>query len=453
MEFNYRNQRFARLYTFLDRLESRLNPGVLLLVVALVAIIVANSPLSAWYISLWNMPVVMGINNFNLFSHHGEPLTLLQFVNDALMAVFFFTVGLEIKREMIVGELSSPKHAMLPIVAALGGMVIPVIVFFVSGKMLGFSPQEFRGMAIPMATDIAFSIGVLSLLGKRVPIALKIFLLALAIVDDIGGIIVIAAFYSQMTSASVLYLLVAVALLLLLVTGNWLRINSKFFYVSLGVIVWYLFLQAGVHPTIAGVLVAFTVPSRPFLNLKKFTQGMQYELDEIKTTIDAADGDSILLNNKQINHLSRLDMASDRVVSPLQDFENNLSGVVNYFIMPLFAFANAGVLLHFSEGKVLAGVTVAVLLGLCLGKVLGIYLFSWIAIRIKLASLSPGVKWGHMLGVAMLGGVGFTVALFLAGLSYPTGSDMLNHAKLGVVFGSFLSGIVGFAILKLTLKK
>ena len=140
MEFNYRNQRFARLYTFLDRLESRLNPGVLLLVVALVAIIVANSPLSEWYISLWNMPVVMGINNFNLFSHHGEPLTLLQFVNDALMAVFFFTVGLEIKREMIVGELSSSKHAMLPIVAALGGMVIPVIVFFISGKMLGFSP-------------------------------------------------------------------------------------------------------------------------------------------------------------------------------------------------------------------------------------------------------------------------------------------------------------------------
>lgn len=453
MEFNYRNHRFARLYSFLDQLESRLNPGVLLLVVALVAIIIANSPLSAGYFAVWNMPVSLGIHHFNLFSHHGQSLTLLQFVNDALMAVFFFTVGLEIKREILVGELSSAKQAILPIVAAVGGMVFPVMFFLFTGKILGFTAAEFRGMAIPMATDIAFSIGVLSLLGKRVPLSLKIFLLALAIVDDIGGIVIIAVFYSQLTTSSLLYLLAATVLLLVLVAGNWWRVNSKFFYVSIGIAIWYLFLQAGIHPTIAGVLVAFTVPSRPYLNLKKFTRGMQHELDEIESTITDADAESILLSNKQIQHLSRLDMASDRVVSPLQDFEHNLSGTVNYFIMPLFAFANAGVLLHFTAGNFLPGVAIAVLLGLFFGKVIGIYVFSRIAIQIKLASLPPGVKWGNMLGVAVLGGIGFTVALFLAGLSYPAGSDVLNHAKLGVVLGSLLSGIVGFTILKLTLKK
>ncbi|HEY6915106.1 MAG TPA: Na+/H+ antiporter NhaA, partial [Paludibacter sp.] len=221
MELNYRNQKFEKLYSFLDRLEGRVNPGVLLLMVALVTIIIANSSLHDWYESIWKINFFLGTEHFNVFSHQGHPFTTLQMVNDALMAIFFFTVGLEIKREILVGELSSFKQAILPFIAACGGMIFPVLVFFTAGKLHNFSPEEFKGMAIPMATDIAFSIGVLSLLGKRVPLSLKIFLLALAIVDDIGGIVVIAIFYSHFSTASLIYLLVSALLFGILMLGNY----------------------------------------------------------------------------------------------------------------------------------------------------------------------------------------------------------------------------------------
>lgn len=453
MKLNYRNQRFEKLYSFRDRLEGRINPGVLLLIVALITIIIANSSLHTWYESIWKIKFFLGTEHFNLFSHQGHPFTTLQLVNDALMAIFFFSVGLEIKREILVGELSSFKQATLPFIAACGGMIFPVIVFFTIGKLHNFSPEELRGMAIPMATDIAFSVGVLSLLGKRVPLSLKIFLLALAIVDDIGGIVVIAIFYTQFSTASFVYLLISALLFGVLVLGNYWRVNNKLFYALIGLVIWYLFLQAGIHPTIAGVLVAFTIPARPHLNVKKFTQGIQHDLSLLSDSVSDDGGESIVLTNKQIKHLSRIEAASDRVISPLQVFEDMLGNAVNYFIMPLFAFANAGVIFDVSNLTILSGVTLSVLLGLLLGKVTGIFTFTWLAVRFKISVLSTGMTWLNILGLAMLGGIGFTVALFLAGLSYPLGSDLLNQAKLGVILGSLLSGAIGYLLLRIILSK
>lgn len=455
MELIYRNDNFKRFYRWVNRYGKRVNTGMILLLVALVTMVIANSPLRSWYENLWGVEITLGTADFNFFSHGGHNMTLLSFVNDALMAVFFFSVGLEIKREMLVGELSSFRQVLLPFLAACGGMVLPVLFFVVSGKLQSFSPEELRGMAIPMATDIAFSLGVLSLFGSRVPVSLKVFLLALAIVDDIGGIIVIALFYSDMSVSSLIYMGLSLVGFGVLMLGNRLRVNSKTFYILFGVIIWYLFLQAGIHPTIAGVLVAFTVPARPYLNIKSYASGLQRDLDLIRSTTKHSSDNDIILSNMQIKYLSRVERASDRAISPLQDMEDNLSGVVNFFIMPLFAFANAGVVFDFSGGlsMVFSGITLSILLGLLLGKSLGILSFSWLAVKLKICRLPMGTTWKNLFGICLLGGIGFTVALFLSSLSYPVGSGYLNQAKLGIILGSLFSGLIGFLYLNKVLPK
>jgi Na+:H+ antiporter, NhaA family len=337
--------------------------------------------------------------------------------------------------------------------AACGGMIVPVLVFLSIGKIQGFSQDELKGMAIPMATDIAFSLGVLSLLGKKVPLSLKIFLLALATVDDIGGIAVIAIFYSHFTTVSFIYLVICVLLFGILMIGNRLRINSKSFYVVVGIVIWYLFLQAGIHPTIAGVLVAFTVPVRPHLNVKRFTQGLQHDLDTIRQTIPADQKEVVVLNNKQIKYLSRIESASYLVISPLQGFENNLNNAVTYFIMPLFAFANAGVVFDASSLNIFTGIPFSIMTGLIIGKLAGIFSFTWLSVKFKIGRLSTGMTWENIFALSLLGGIGFTVALFLAGLSYPFGSEMLNQAESGVIVGSIVSGVLGYLILRIVLNK
>lgn len=455
MELMYRNENFKFAYRLLDKYGKRVNTGMLLLIVAMITMVIANSPLSPWYESLWSIEINLGTDKFNFFSHGGHTMTLLDLVNDAMMAVFFFSVGLEIKREMLVGELSSFRQILLPFVAACGGMIVPVLIFFATGKLQNFSPEEMRGVAIPMATDIAFSLGVLSLFSNRVPPALKIFLLALAIVDDIGGILVIALFYSNLSGSSLMYMGLAALTLGVLLLGNRLRVNSKAFYTVFGVVMWYMFLQAGIHPTIAGVVVAFTVPARPYFKLKDYTDGLQTDLDLIKSTIThTKQPDDIVLSNMQIRYLSRIERASDRVISPLQDFEDNLHGIVNYFIMPVFAFANAGVVFNFSGGlNIFTGVTLSIMLGLVLGKSIGIFSFTWLAIKFNFCRLPSGVNWKNLLGMAFLGGIGFTVALFLASLSYPVGSELLNEARLGIIMGSCISGFLGVMLLSKVLPK
>lgn len=431
-------------YSFLSFLKHRVNGGMVLMIVAVLAMVVANSPWADAYHAFWSHPVSLQVGSFNLFSHHGEPLTLMAFINDALMAVFFFSVGLEIKREVLVGELSSLRQALLPIIAAVGGMLIPVLLYFA----LTAGTPAADGLAIPMATDIAFSLGVLNLFGKRVPLSLKIFLTAFAVVDDIGGILVIAFGYTSHLDAA--YLLGALGVLLLLAVANRMRVMSRTFYCWAGIVVWYLFLQSGVHATIAGVLVAFTIPSIPCLNVKKYIARIRENVAEFPHF----DKSSILLTPNQIDILKSIESASDRVISPLQFMEDRMHGMVNYLIMPLFAFANAGITLSGAEGAVAGPVTYAIVIGLVLGKSVGIYLFTWLAVRSRVTALPQGMNWQNVAGVSLLGGIGFTVSLFIANLSFgETDEVLLNQAKLGVLVGTVLAGVLGYVVLRYVLPK
>ena len=313
--------------------------SILLFLMAILAAVIANSPMAPLYQGFLLQELHLRIGDFNLFSHGGHPLKMIEFINDCLMTVFFLAVGLEIKRELLVGELSSFRKASLPFVAACGGMLVPVIVY---SLLVVQGTPETRGMAIPMATDIAFSLGVLSLLGKRVPLSLKIFLTAFAVVDDIGGILVIAIFYSSEVAYG--YLIVAAVLYFFLYYMGKFGMTQKIFFLLIGVIIWYLFLQSGIHSTISGVILAFVIPARPRLDAGKYIKRIRDIIGDFPVT----KSDNIILTNEQIATLKQVERASDHVISPLQSLEDNLHGAVNFVILPLFAFANAGVV--FSGG-------------------------------------------------------------------------------------------------------
>ena len=424
--------------------------GNILILATVLALVVANIPgLNTHYFNFWEQEVRLQVGGFNIFSHNGHPMSMLSFINDALMAVFFFSIGLEIKREILVGELSSFKQALLPIVAAIGGMVVPVVIFMVMSHGTDYA----GGAAIPMATDLAFSLGVLAMLGKRVPLSLKIFLTTLAVVDDIGGIVVIAAFYS--THIEVMLLVYAAALPGVLLLGSALRIKSKIFYITVGGIVWFLFLNSGIHPTIAGVLVAFCVPATPVFAPKKYIKKIRRAIGHFRDQDDELLSKKSILSHEQMNWLKQVESASDKVISPLQDLEDSLHPIVNFFIVPVFAFANAGILLLGMDPlSVFDGVSLAVILGLVVGKFLGILGFSWITVKLGLAPMPAHADWHMMASIAMLGGIGFTVSLFIATLSFgadPSAASLLSHAKLGIVVGSLVSGIGGFVWLHKTL--
>ena len=371
-------------------------------------------------------------------------MTLMTFINDALMAVFFFSVGLEIKREILVGELSSFRQALLPIVAACGGMLVPVLIYYF---MTAGTPAQ-SGLAIPMATDIAFSLGVLSLFGKRVPLSLKVFLTAFAVVDDIGGILVIALFYTSHLSVN--YLIASAGILLILCGGNFFRVRNRWFYIFWGVIMWYLFLQSGIHATIAGVVAAFTVPATPHYKIGKYINRIRENI----AVFPASDKESVVLSKMQINVLKSIESSSDRVISPLQSLEDSLHGMVNYIILPLFAFANAGVSLTADHGGLEVGMaTWAVLAGLLAGKFAGIYFFTWLVIKMGFAGLLKGMTWVNLTGICLLGGIGFTVSLFIANLSFGDSPVLLTQAKMGVILGTVLAGVLAYLVLQFALPK
>ena len=431
--------------------------SALLIGATVLALICANLPATReLYVRLWEMPVSLSIGNFNVFSHGGHPLSLLDFINDFLMFFFFLSVGLEIKREILCGELSSRQKAMLPIIGACGGMLIPVIVFFC--VCLGHPLME-RGCAIPMATDIAFSLGVLSLFSKRVPTGLKVFLAALAVADDLGGIIVIALFYSQGLAWK--YLLGAAVVVAILLWGNKRGVRLKQFYLCLGLILWYLVLNSGIHATIAGVMLAFCIPA----NLGK---GTRYYLEAIRDgvnaypDIDVTEADrnkAMVLSKDEIQYLRRIEKASDNLISPLQDIEDQLAMSINYGIIPLFAFSNAGV--DFSELSIMSlfsGVALGIFLGLLIGKFTGVLSFSWLSIKLGWCQMPAGANWRSFASVCMLCGIGFTVSMFIAALSYPThlgqeAAEMLNEAKLGILCGTIASALAGCLMLNYTLPK
>ena len=416
-------------------IQTKINGGIVLLFVALAAMIIANSPLQEYYNILFSQNITLTIGSFNLFDRHdGNPMTLLDFINDALMAIFFFSVGLEIKRELLVGELSSPRKALLPVVAACGGMIVPVLLFY----LISQPGLVMRGAAIPMATDIAFSLGVLSLLGKKVPLSLKIFLTAFAVVDDIGGIIVIALFYSS--HLTVEYLIAAMIIVALLYIGGRQGIHNKFFFISFGIIVWCLFINAGIHPTIAGVIVAFTVPARPKLHIR---------LPE--------NSNEIILSNSELSILKSIESASDKVVSPLQAMDDDLRTLVNYVVMPLFAFANASISFEGFTLASLEGVSVTIFVSLVLGKLIGIFSFTYLFIKCGWLTMPDKMDMHSLFGVSLLGGIGFTVSLFIATLSYAgmgtEGAMLLNQAKIGIIGGSLFAGLCGYFYLKYALNK
>lgn len=441
-------------YSFMSKFKKYVSSSVVLIICTVLALLCANIPvLKDWYFGLWQHEVSLSVGNFNLFSHNGHPLTVMEVINDFLMAIFFLSVGLEIKREILVGELSSMKKAMLPIIGACGGMLIPVLLFWL------FCPKDpvmLRGMAIPMATDIAFSLGILSVFKTRVPLGLKIFLAALAVADDLGGIIVIALFYSS--HIDVLYLILTVAVVVVMLLARKMKIRSKAFYLTVGMVLWYMMLQSGIHSTISGVIVAFFVPA-------SIAKGTGYYLERIRRNvalfpvIDIDDRhDRVILTKDQVHTLKSIESAADKLISPLQDLEDHLHVPINYFVIPLFAFANAGVDLSLmNAGDLFSGVGLAVMVGLVIGKFVGVFSFSWLAIRAKIVTLPANTSWAAFASVCVICGIGFTVSMFIADLSYmgagEAGVLLLNEAKLGVLCGSVLAAVLGVILLNQTLPK
>ena len=420
---------------------------MVLILFTVLALICANIPcIKDWYFSLWSLPVNLSIGDFNFFSHGGHALSLGQMINDFLMAIFFLSVGLEIKREIRVGELSSKEKALLPIIGACGGMLVPVIVFYLICPGDDFMQ---RGLAIPMATDIAFSLGVLSVFKTRVPVGLKVFLAALAVADDLGGIIVIALFYSS--DINTLFLGLSALCVAAMVIGNISKIRSKAFYVTIGLVLWYVMLNSGIHATIAGVIVAFCIPATLKRGTGHYLERIRKNLSKFPVINVDEQHNAIVLTNDQIHTLKSIESAADKMISPLQDLEDNLHFLINFIVIPLFAFANAGIdLSEMSFGSLFSGVGLAVMLGLVIGKFLGVLSFSWIAVKLKVVALPANTTWKAFASVCVVCGIGFTVSMFIADLSYAGvegGLALLNQAKLGVLCGSVISAVLGCLLL------
>ena len=444
-------------YAFLSSFKKYVNSSVLLIGATILALLVANLDATReLYKEVWTLPVNLSVGGFNLFSHGEHTMSLGAFINDFLMAIFFLSVGLEIKREFLCGELSSMKKALLPIIGACGGMIVPVIVFFILCGLTSSDPLAERGMAIPMATDIAFSLGVLSMFSRRVPMGLKIFLAALAVTDDLGGIIVIGVKYTDHLSLN--YVLGAIACVFLLVYGNLRQTRSKMFYLSIGIALWYCMLNSGIHATMAGVVLAFCIPANLPDGTKFYIERIRNNIRKFPVIEVSSDDRNkpALLNEDDISLLKSVESASDHLISPLQDLEDMLKHPINYFIIPLFAFANAGVdFTGMSIDNLFTGVGLAVFLGLLVGKFAGVFSFSWMSVKLKVVQLPKHTNWLSFASVCMLCGIGFTVSMFMAELSYgPVGRvDLLNNAKLGILCGTVASAMIGSVMLNYSLPK
>jgi Na+:H+ antiporter, NhaA family len=410
--------------------------GLVLLACAAVALIWANSPASHSYHVLWETPITIGVGD------RRAALSLHAIVNDGLMAVFFFLVGLEIKREVLVGELASMRQAALPVAAALGGMLVPALLFLA----LNAGGPASRGWGIPMATDIAFALGVLALLGDRFPPALRVFLSALAIADDLGAVLVIALFYTASVSWSALA--AAGALLLLSLAANAIGVRAAWGYALIGIALWAAVLLSGVHATVAGVLLAMTIPSRTVIDETALLRGAHAALREFDL---ACHPDSVMLSNREHQKaLRRLEVLSEKALPPLARLEHGLHGIVTFGIMPLFALANAGVDLRGGGAAIASAIGLGVILGLVLGEPIGITLASWFAVRAGFASLPAGIGWRTLVGAAMLGGIGFTMSLFIAALAFGDSAEALTSAKLGTLVASLIAGVAGWLTLRFT---
>jgi len=417
-------------------LHQEASGGILLIICTVIALAWANSPWSDSYHHLWHTYItinLVSLLNLNYSIHH--------WINDGLMAIFFFTVGLEIKRELLVGELSSMQKASLPIAGAIGGMVAPALFYI----MFNLGGKGANGWGIPMATDIAFVVGIMALLGPRIPLTLKIFVLALAIADDIGAVLVIAIFYTA--EISITALIIAGIVLIILAVLNRLGIKSLIPYTLLGIILWVAFLKSGVHATIAGVLLAFTIPASSRYNTQKFSDKIKGLIKKFDSTGDH--GENVLSNQERQTTVIAIEESCEKVLTPLQRFEHGLHPWVAFFIIPVFALANAGVTVAGLDilAALLSPVSLGIIVGLFVGKQFGIFTFSFLAVKMKFASLPEGVNWKNLYGAGILAGIGFTMSLFIAGLAF-SDPTLIDLSKIGILTGSLLSGIVGFMFLK-----
>jgi NhaA family Na+:H+ antiporter len=407
--------------------------GIVLLVCAVIALAWANSPWADAYHTLWESRISIG------FGASEASLTLHNVVNDGLMAVFFFLVGLEIKREFLVGELATARSAALPLIAAFGGMVVPALLFVA----FNISTHATRGWGIPMATDIAFALGVLALLGKRIPASLRVFLSALAIADDLGAVLVIALFYTATISWTALG--AAAVLLAVSVIANAIGVRATWAYATIGVALWVAVLLSGVHATVAGVLLAMTIPSRTRIDESAFLAGAR---DALARFHDArAPERTVLSSHEHQAALQELNILGDHAQAPLIRLEQGLNGIVTFAVMPLFAIANAGVSLTGGGHLLATPVALGVVVGLFLGKPIGIGAASWIAVHTGVATMPSDMTRRMIVGVACLGGIGFTMSLFIAGLAYGGSEELLTAAKLGTFTASLLAGVLGWVVL------
>lgn len=424
---------FERVMTpFEEFIHNQTSSGLVLMAAAVLALVLANSAAATAYHHLFEAPVALAVGGWSL------EMSLHHWINDGLMALFFFLVGLEIKREVLVGGLASVRQAALPAIAAVGGMMAPALIYFAINP----DGPAARGWAIPMATDIAFAVGALVLLGRRVPASLMMFLVALAIVDDLGGVLIIALFYTETISVGALGF--AALLVAVLVGFNLGGIRRPVPYFLVGVGLWLAMLESGVHATIAGVLVAFTIPAVPKYDPERFIEHVGSLMGRFSDSHQP--GVSILRNEEQRSILQALENGIHRVETPLQRLEHAFHIPVAMLIVPIFALANAGIPIAFSRlGEVLAQpIALGVTLGLVLGKLIGIAGFSWLAIRLGWARLPAGADMRHLVGVAMLGGIGFTMSIFIAELGLGANPEQLLMAKTGILVASLLAGSAGY---------
>jgi Na+:H+ antiporter, NhaA family len=419
------------VHIFISR---QVSSGILIMIMTVAALVWANSGWSDWYELLWRTDFTVGARGRTL----DKPLHF--WVNEGLMTFFFFVVGLEIKREVLIGELASFRKAVMPVTAAVGGMVAPALIYY----LMNPSGMAVRGWAIPTATDIAFTIGVLTILGARVPRSLTVFLAALAIVDDLGAVLVIALFYT--TEISAFHLQVTAALVFTLVIINVLGYRSPLPYLVVGCFVWLAVYLSGVHSTVAGILVALTIPARSKCDTDSFLKGTQTLLEKFRCTGPC--GYSVYTNFRHQDTVSQIEALCLAVMPPLLRIERLLSPWVVFIIVPLFALANAGVHLDWPSFMNAFGSrpTLGVFLGLVLGKQVGIFSFSWIAIRLGIAERPVGASWLQIYGCAILSGIGFTMSIFIADLAFAQ-SVFLELAKIGILSSSAVSLILGLSVL------
>lgn len=416
-------QKFVKIESF---------SGVLLLLSTVLALIWANSSFGHTYESLWQYKIGFTTETFKL----NKPLLL--WINDGLMAIFFFLIGLEIKREFLIGELNSTKKLTFPLFGAIGGMFVPVLLFF----LLNQNIETFKGWGIPMATDIAFSLAILKILGNRIPLSLKIFLTAFAIVDDLGAVLVIAIFYSGTLKLGLLG--IAFLLLVFLYFLSFKGYYSKFLMISFGIVIWTLFLKAGIHPTLAGILLAFSVPIRQKIKTPEFIDNLVNITNNIKT---AERTKTPILSKEQIQQIDNLEDWANKYQSPLQHLEHILHDWVAYFIIPIFALANSGVVLSGSM-KLDAALVITITVSLVIGKSIGVSFVTLLAKKLKWITIPEDINNHQIIGVSFLAGIGFTMAIFIAGLAFIDQPTYIDSAKIGILIGSVIAAILGYTILR-----